>query len=125
MSQFERKILYPYVPDMEPSLEEENRQLKDENKRLKARLNTQLTKDITVLPAIKAVECPAASKIVPIAQCKGCDYFQNRIILTTMDGQGLENVYCAYRDKWNLIESTNWKSEVQGEFVTGKEGEEK
>jgi len=130
MSQFDRKMLYPFVPGIDPSSEEENRQLKDENLRLKTRLNTQLTKDITVLPVIKAVECPAASKVVSLSQCKACDYFKNRIILTTMDGQGLENVYCAYRDRWidpadlpemsgDAYRLTEWKPLICGEFTPG------
>jgi hypothetical protein len=78
--------------------ETENQHLKEENEKLRLRLNTMLAKDITVLPVEKAVECPAENKLIIVKNCRTCDYCKIRIILNTVENISLEYIYCAYKE---------------------------
>jgi hypothetical protein len=76
----------------------ENRELREENQKLKAKLYTMQTKDIIVLPIMKCVDCPMESHIMLIRQCASCDYCKTKMILEFGSGI-LEYVYCAYKER--------------------------
>lgn len=79
-------------------LKKENKRLENEIEYLTIRLNSLLTKDVTVLKAVKSVKCPLYKVLVSVDICEQCVYVKQKLLIRTCDNSH-EYIYCAYKEQ--------------------------